>query len=73
MSPQPEIQEVPRLSPREVLQKMRGKSGRVLLVCAYDDEEKCRRFQLDGSITLAELEMRLSSLWPDDELVFYCA
>jgi hypothetical protein len=27
-------------------------SGRTLLVCAYDDEEKCQRFIFEGVLTL---------------------
>jgi hypothetical protein len=44
-----------------------------LLVCAYDDEEKCRQNRLEGSITLAELEKRADSVPKDRELIFYCA
>ena len=46
-------------------------SGAVL-VCAYDDEERCRRMKIPGSITLQELESRLDTLSWDRELVFYC-
>ena len=48
-------------------------SGKALLVCGYDDEEKCRSMRLEGSITLRELEGRLASLPKDQEIVFYCA
>lgn len=44
-----------------------------LLVCAYDDEEKCRSMRLPDSLTLRELNDRLPSLSKDQELVFYCA
>jgi hypothetical protein len=44
-----------------------------LLVCAYDDEEKCHRMKLEGSMTLRELEGRLPSLPKDHEIIFYCA
>lgn len=51
----------------------RQNAGGVQLVCAYDDEEKCRSLRLPGSITLRELNDRLPSLSQDRELVFYCA
>ena len=44
-----------------------------LLVCAYDDEQKCGRMKLEGSMTLRELEGRLPSLPKDHEIIFYCA
>lgn len=43
-----------------------------VLVCAYDDEERCRPIRIPGSITLKELESRLDTLSWDRELVFYC-
>jgi hypothetical protein len=48
-------------------------SGKALLVCAYADEEACRKMQLEGSISLVEFESRLSTLPVDQEIVFYCA
>jgi hypothetical protein len=47
--------------------------GRALLVCAYDDEEKCRRYGLEGAMTLAELRALEGSLPSDREILFYCA
>jgi hypothetical protein len=44
-----------------------------LLVCAYEDEEKCQRHHLRGSISLTELEQRLPQLHGDQEIIFYCA
>lgn len=43
-----------------------------LLVCAYDDPEKCRRYRIEGAISLAELKAR-EPLAPDQEVIFYCA
>jgi hypothetical protein len=43
----------------------------VRLVCAYDDEEKCKELALQGAVPLTELEGR--DLDPSAELVFYCA
>lgn len=46
-------------------------SGQALLVCAYDDEEKCRQLALEASISLAELQSM--AVDPDQEIIFYCA
>jgi hypothetical protein len=61
-----------RVSPAEVKKRMQ-RSPAPLLVCAYDDEAKCRRVQLDGAITLAALEAKRPTLAKDQNLVFYCA
>jgi hypothetical protein len=66
--PQPE--EIPRVLPREVRERIESGAD-VRLVCAYDDEEKCRELALEGAVALAELERR--DLDPAVELVFYCA
>jgi hypothetical protein len=73
MPPTPDTQDIPRLSPQEVQRKMRATPGRVHLVCAYDDEDKCRKLRLAGARTLKELEEGLDEIPTDDELVFYCA
>ena len=44
-----------------------------LLVCAYDDEAKCRGILLDGAITLQQLRAREKDLPKDKEIDFYCA
>jgi hypothetical protein len=63
--------EIQRIDPEEALEHAR--SGQALLVCAYDDETRCSRMQLDGAISLAELETRAEALSRDRELIFYCA
>ena len=60
-----------RISVEEVRRKL--KSGEVLLVCAYDDEERFRSMHLEGAISFQEFESRLPSLSNDQEIVFYCA
>jgi hypothetical protein len=47
------------------------KSNQALLVCAYDDEAKCRRLNLDGSISFATLQSRAASLPKTQEIIFY--
>jgi len=60
-----------RVAPEEIYQRL--KSGTVLLVCAYEDDAKFRRMQLQGAISLNEFKSRLPSLAKDQEIVFYCA
>ena len=64
--------DVPRISADKVRQKQ--KSGEdTLLVCAYEQVEKCEQVKLDGSISFTELQQKLPSLANDREIVFYCA
>ncbi|MDX1632253.1 MAG: ArsR family transcriptional regulator [Thermoanaerobaculia bacterium] len=51
--------------------RRRVQSGEALLVCAYDDQEKCEDLALEGSISLDELRER--EVDDDRELIFYCA
>jgi hypothetical protein len=44
-----------------------------LLVCAYEDEAKCRQIALKGSIPLTQFASRAPSLPKDQEIIFYCA
>ncbi len=47
-------------------------SGRALLVCAYDDDQKCGQMLAEGAITMGQLQSRLSTLPKGQELIFYC-
>ncbi len=49
----------------------RVETGDALLVCAYDDEGKCRDLEVDDAITLEELRSR--EVANDREIVFFCA
>jgi hypothetical protein len=62
---------VPRVDVEEARRKVAA--GDALLVCAYGDDVKCKQLELEGSITLSELESRLPSLRKDTEIIFYCA
>ena len=44
-----------------------------LMVCAYDDDAKCRGMLLDGAITLKDLQAKEKDLPKDKEITFYCA
>ena len=48
-------------------------AGRALLVCAYDDESKCRELRLENAITLHDLQRRADSVPRNQALIFYCA
>jgi hypothetical protein len=65
--------EARRIEPREVRRKLADESTEVELVCAYEDEEKCRSMLLAGAQTLAEFRRRLEEVPKDREIVFYCA
>ncbi len=55
-----------RISPTEAYAKSRGGA---LLVCAYDNDEKCRQLRLNGSISLNDLKSKSPS--KDQEIIFY--
>ncbi len=59
-----------RISPKEAYD--RSKSGS-LLVCAYEDDEKCRNLHLESAISFSDFKSRSSSLPKDKEIIFYCA
>ena len=63
--------DVSRMSVEEVRSKV--DAGRALLVCAYDDEQKCSKINLQGSINMAQLASRVATLPKDQEIIFYCA
>jgi hypothetical protein len=61
--------EAKRITPEEVHEK--AKSGKTLLVCAYEDEAKFKKMQLEGAISLSEFISQLPELANDQEIVFY--
>ena len=60
---------VERISPEEVRQGL--ESGRLLLVCAYEDESRFSQMQLEGAISFREFQTKLPTLGKDQEIVFY--
>lgn len=58
-----------RVTPEEAYEKL--KSGKALLVCAYEDEAKFKAMQLEGAISFNEFKTKLPSLGKDQEVVFY--
>jgi hypothetical protein len=63
--------DVPRIHVETAREQVR--SGRALLVCAYDDEDKCSRMQLDGSMNLTAFRQRVPSLAKDQPVIFFCS
>ena len=44
-----------------------------MLVCAYEDESKCRQMRLANALTLHDLQRRVDSVPRNQTLIFYCA
>jgi rhodanese-related sulfurtransferase len=63
--------EIERIDPVAARAHVAG--GQALLVCAYEDPEKCRRNHLEGALTLQELHAIEDELPRDREIIFYCA
>ena len=59
-----------RITPEEAYQKL--KAGKTLLVCAYEDEERFKKLQLEGAISFNAFKSKLPALSKDQEIVFYC-
>jgi len=62
--------DVPRIDVDEARRRVSG--GEAVLVCGYEDEEKCRRVRLEGALTLRQLEAQLDAVPKDRALIFYC-
>lgn len=45
--------------------------GEALLVCAYDSDDKCSEFDLEGAIPLSRFRLRQPSLPKDQQVIFY--
>jgi hypothetical protein len=63
--------DVQRISVGDARRKVQA--NQALLVCAYEDEAKCRMVNLEGSIPLTSLRSRAVSLPKDQEIIFFCA
>ena len=53
--------------------RQKATAGQALLVCAYEDDAKCRKGRLEGSIPFARFEALVPSLPTSKEIIFYCA
>jgi hypothetical protein len=65
------VAEIERISVDDAHRKVAARQA--LLVCAYDDDAKCRMIDLDGSMSLTTFRTRAASLPKDQEIIFYCA
>jgi hypothetical protein len=63
--------DVSRIGVEEARRKVAA--GRAVLVCAYDDADKCRKINLQGSINMAQFTAKAAALPKDQEIIFYCA
>ena len=64
-----DMADIQRISVQEAHTKT--KANQALLVCAYEDEAKCQRLNLEGSISFTSLQSRATSLPKAQELIFY--
>ena len=64
-----QMADIKRISVQQAYAKT--KANQALLVCAYQDEAKCQRLNLDGSISFAALQSRAASLPKTQEIIFY--
>jgi len=60
-----------RVSAQEVREKTH--SGDAMLVCAYDDDAKCKEFNLEDSMTLTKFKSASEEMDKSKEVFFYCA
>ena len=63
--------DIERINVQDAHQKVAA--NQALLVCAYEDETKCRMLNLEGSISLSNFLSRLATLSKTQEIIFYCA
>jgi hypothetical protein len=66
-----EKSDVIRISPNEAHRRI--DSGKAILVCAYESDEKCRSMLLEGAETLHQFEGKLPHIPGEQEVIFYCA
>ena len=65
------MEDIERISVEEAHRKV--KANQALLVCAYEDEAKCRMINLEGSISLTSFQSKAASLPKSQEIIFFCA
>ncbi len=63
--------EAEKITPQEAYSRV--KTGKALLVCAYNDDEAFKKNRLSGAISYAEFVSRIPSISKDQEIIFYCA
>jgi hypothetical protein len=61
--------EAPRIKAQDARKKVAA--GQATLVCAYEDPEKCRMNNLEGSVSLQDFRKQRPG--KQQEVIFYCA
>jgi hypothetical protein len=62
---------IERISVEDARKKVQA--NQALLVCAYEDDAKCRKLNLEGSIPLTSFQTKAASLPKNQEIIFFCA
>ena len=62
--------DIPRIEPTVAHQH--ASEGDALIVCAYDDEQKCDDLGVADAMPLTEFEDRAEDLDRRREIIFYC-
>jgi hypothetical protein len=65
------MESIERIAVEEARQKVQA--NQALLVCAYEDDARCRVLNLDGSISLTSFRAKAASLPKSQEIIFFCA
>ena len=60
------------ISPSTVRERLVAEEA-LLLVCAYDSPQACRKYRIEDALSLTDLVRRREEISPDQEIVFYCA
>lgn len=66
-----EAKEIRRIEPVDARERVI--SGKALLVCGYEGQEKFKTFRLERAIALENFISKLPSLDRSQEIIFYCA
>jgi hypothetical protein len=61
--------DIERISAQQAHTK--AKSNQALVVCAYEDDAKCRMLNLEGSLSFSSFKARVNSLPKSQEIIFY--
>jgi hypothetical protein len=65
------VADIERISVKDAHEQVAA--NQALLVCAYEDDAKCRMVNLDGSISLTSFQSRVGSLPKTQNIIFFCA
>jgi hypothetical protein len=60
-----------RISPAEVRHRIDAGED-VLLVCGYDDEQRCEDVHIEGALTMSEFRRQQNQIPKNAEIVFFC-